>query len=397
MRYGRARKYTDRSRLALCTAERTRRGKPTGQRCGNKACTNTRLCHVHTPGRRQKRRTPCPLLVHLFYLYGMWNCQMDAIERHWKWMTARVFGGLVPRASLQSHDNRYRRYMEAHPAPPGARALERVYARKAVGGVHRYEEFNMDNLVEHIAVGSVVDIHGVPYRFTESGPQRCDAVGHGMPQDFCTLFALNGYTWRRGAWELHDSMPAAGPTELQKACIARCFDLARTPVVKPEPVDDDYGERRGALLDALAHAWFLHALTVLPAGAGMAWVATTVFADTVDADTLREHASRYAAWRAAHFPDPVFDAFLATTTAFVHRCIPYVCTPQGVARRDVPVRAAFVPLCAVSGYVWRDGAWELHPQLAAGDVDALQQRCQALVFQPGGAPHGACAPPQNGA
>lgn len=393
MKYGRQRKRTDRARLALCTAHKKRGGA-----CGNKACTNTRLCHVHTPGRAIKKRTARPLLVHLFYLYGMMNVQMEGIEAHWKWMTERVFGGVVDRAYLQSHDNRYRRYVEKHGLTRADVALEAMYARKrARGAVHRYEEFNLDNLAEHIQMRSVVEVYGVPYQFTPAGPRRCDAVGHAIPQDFCSTFALNGYAYQDGVWCLHPTLERDGLTAVQGRCIARVFDFDRAPPagVKAEPVEEAAASPQSrALLDVLAHAWFLHGLATSPDADAVQWMWDHVFKGLVDVETLREHAGRYAAWRAYHHADPVFDTFrLPGATRFVHRCTPYEVTAQGVVRTDVAVKPSFVHMYAMAGYVWRDDEWLLHPQLDERDVPPLQLRCQGVLFRLGLS----ARPPQNGA
>jgi hypothetical protein len=382
MKYGRDRKYTDRCRLVLCTSARTN-GKP----CRNKACTNTPFCHMHTPGRAIKRRVPCHLLVHLFYLYGMRDVEMERIEEPWKWMSRAVFGGLVAPTVLQSHDNRYRRFMERRALTRADTRLEVVYGHKRVAGVHRYHEFNQLNLAEHIDLGSVVEVRGVPYQFRPDGLRRCDAVGaHMVKHDFRVLFGLNGYTLQGGVW-VH---AGDGLCTLQRRCLQTMFSTRLPDAAPPEPAAPAVSVKvepgaflpRPAVLDMLAHAWFLHGLdTAGPRCDAVSHMHRTIFHGMVAEELLRDHASRYAAWRARHFSDAVFDMFPASGVAtFVHQCVTYTLTGAGVIRLDEPNLTGFVAQCALAGFVLRGAAWVLHPQLQGRAPPAAQGACQRAVF-----------------
>lgn len=384
MKYGRDRKYTDRCRLVLCASARTN-GKP----CRNKACTNTPFCHMHTPGRAVKRRTPFPLLLHLMYLYGMRDVEMERIEEPWKWMSRAVFGGLVAPTALQSHDNRYRRFVERRALTPADTRLDTVYRHKRACGVHRYLEFNQLNLAEHIDLGSVVEVRGVPYQFRRDGVRRCDAVGaHMVKQDFCVLFGLSGYTMQDGAWVHADG----GLCALQRRCLQTLFTTRLAGAGPfPEPVaapavavkaEPGAYPPRPAVLDTLAHAWFLHGLdSAGPRCDAVSHMHGTLFHGMVAEEVLRDHASRYAAWRARHFSDAVFDMFPASGVAtFVHQCVTYTLTGAGVIRLDEPNLTGYVAQCALAGFVLRGGAWVLHPQLHGHAAPAAQSACQRAVF-----------------
>lgn len=208
-----------------------------GSRCKDKAQRHSHFCRNHDQVRAAPRKAPekRTLLFHLFFMYGyirysdveLLKAEVPDTRGAWHHIAQTVFGGAVTNATVQAHANRYKVWMKHN----GHTSLAEV--TRAIGDLrapsysvkfcvsaprmHTFLRFNEFTLRDLFRYRALIMINGVPYRLEEDGPVRVDEafVASGIPNNFATLQALDGYTLVDG---LRATRPSTACPVLQQEC-----------------------------------------------------------------------------------------------------------------------------------------------------------------------------------
>lgn len=214
-----------------CTATRKN-----GTRCNNKALTTGHVCHLHAATRTTKKPEKNCLLFHVHFLYGLIKygdkdfVKLDNPNSRgfWQHISENVFERQVTNLALQSHANRYFKWMQknnytSREAVLAAMTRETKHVNRGKYAVflphmHMFLRFNQYTLTDMIHFFTVVMINDIPYRMTVDSPVRVDEAfkKFEMSNTFTVLQALDSYHIHNTGVALRSS---TGCSELQQKCL----------------------------------------------------------------------------------------------------------------------------------------------------------------------------------
>jgi len=207
-----------------------------GTRCNNKALTSGYVCHLHEATRTNKKPEKNCLLFHIHFLYGLLKygdkdfVKLDNPNSRgfWQHISEHIFDQQVTNLALQSHANRYFKWMQknnynSREAVLAAMTRETKHVNRGKYAVflphmHMFLRFNHYTLMDMIHFFTVVMINDIPYRMTVDSPVRVDEAFRkfDISNSFTVLQALDSYHINNMGFALRSSTDCS---ELQQKCL----------------------------------------------------------------------------------------------------------------------------------------------------------------------------------